>query len=79
MAFKGECKSSDITFRIDGTLVAPADYSVLGQSDNWLSFEGVSSVSIIGGAVDAKGSSLWACKGAGSNCPNGATGLHNYL
>ncbi|KAH9683085.1 hypothetical protein WN944_025598 [Citrus x changshan-huyou] len=55
------------------------DYSVLGQSDNWLSFEGVSSVSIIGGALDAKGSSLWACKGAGSNCPNGATGLHNYL
>ncbi|KDO74904.1 hypothetical protein CISIN_1g046693mg [Citrus sinensis] len=84
VAFKGECKSSDITFRIDGTLVAPADYSVLGQSDNWLSFEGVSSVSIIGGALDAKGSSLWACKGAGTkviapgNSPN-TDGIHVQL
>ncbi|KAH9765410.1 Pectin lyase-like superfamily protein [Citrus sinensis] len=71
--------SSDITFRIDGTLVAPADYCVLGQADNWLSFEGVSGVSIIGGALDAKGSSLWACKASGTNCPDGATVLHNCL
>ncbi|KAL9410453.1 hypothetical protein AB3S75_044255 [Citrus x aurantiifolia] len=76
VAFKGECQSSDITFRIDGTLVAPADYRVLGQADNWLSFEGVSGVSIIGGALDAKGNSLWACKAAaGTTCPNGATTL----
>ncbi|GAY36138.1 hypothetical protein CUMW_020470 [Citrus unshiu] len=78
VAFKGECKSSDITFRIDGTLVAPADYSVLGRSDNWLSFEGVSSVSIIGGALDAKGSSLWACEAAGRNSPN-TDGIHVQL
>ncbi|XP_024046633.1 polygalacturonase-like [Citrus clementina] len=75
VAFNGDCKSSDITFRIDGTLVAPADYRVLGQADNWLSFEGVSGVSIIGGALDAKGSSLWACKASGTNCPDGATTL----
>ncbi|XP_052290983.1 polygalacturonase-like [Citrus sinensis] len=79
VAFNGDCKSSDITFRIDGTLVAPADYCVLGQADNWLSFEGVSGVSIIGGALDAKGSSLWACKASGTNCPDGATVLHNCL
>ncbi|KAH9765409.1 Pectin lyase-like superfamily protein [Citrus sinensis] len=76
VAFNGDCKSSDITFRIDGTLVAPADYCVLGQADNWLSFEGVSGVSIIGGALDAKGSSLWACKASGTNCPDGATMFH---
>lgn len=78
MAFKGDCKSPDITIRIDGTLVAPTDYRVLGQANNWLSFEGVSGVSIIGGALDAKGSALWVCKAAGSNCPNGATVLHNF-
>ncbi|KAJ4722322.1 polygalacturonase-like [Melia azedarach] len=75
VVFKGDCKNSDTTFRIDGTLVAPMDYRVLGQADNWLSFEGVSGVSIIGGALDAKGSGLWACKAAGSNCPKGATTL----
>ncbi|XP_031252116.1 polygalacturonase-like [Pistacia vera] len=75
MAFKGDCKNSDITIRIDGTLVAPSDYHVLGQSDNWLSFERVSGVSIIGGALDAKGTALWNCKAKGTNCPNGATTL----
>ncbi|XP_050270403.1 polygalacturonase-like [Quercus robur] len=75
LAFKGECKSSDIAFQIDGTLVATADYRVLGQASNWLSFEGVSGVTIIGGALDAKGSGLWACKAAGTNCPSGATTL----
>ncbi len=80
LAFKGDCKSSDITFRIDGTLVAPADYRVLGKASNWLSFEGVSGVNIIGGALDAKGSALWACKAARMiNCPNGATVLHRSL
>ncbi|OAY60132.1 polygalacturonase [Manihot esculenta] len=73
--FRGACKSSDITIRIDGTLVAPGDYHILGQAANWLSFEGVAGVSIVGGALDAKGSPLWACKAKGSNCPNGATTL----
>ncbi|KAF5454959.1 hypothetical protein F2P56_024584 [Juglans regia] len=77
LAFKGGCKSSDITFQIDGTLVAPADYRVLGRGYNWVSFEGVSGVSIIGGALDAKGQALWSCKlaAAGTNCPSGATTL----
>ncbi|CAB4286365.1 unnamed protein product [Prunus armeniaca] len=78
MVFKGDnCKSTNITFRIDGTLIASSDYRVLGQANNWLSFEGVTGVSIIGGALDAKGTSLWACKLAGStDCPNGgATSL----
>ncbi|KAK8315909.1 hypothetical protein V6Z11_A13G003800 [Gossypium hirsutum] len=75
MAFKGGCKSPHITIRIDGTLVAPQDCRVLGKSTDWLSFEGVNGVSILGGALDAKGPSLWACKSSHSNCPSGATTL----
>jgi polygalacturonase len=74
LAFKGEhCKSSGITFRIDGTLVAKADYRVLAQPNTWLSFEAVTGVSIVGGTLDAKGPPLWACKAATTNCPTGAT------
>ncbi|KAJ4830154.1 hypothetical protein Tsubulata_043517 [Turnera subulata] len=58
---------------IDGTLVAPEDYRILGQSKSWISFENVTGVSILGGALDTKGSSLWACKAAKGNCPKGAT------
>ncbi|XP_062007132.1 polygalacturonase-like [Rosa rugosa] len=77
MTFKGDCKSPQITFRIDGTLVASPDFRVLGQANNWLGFEGVSGVTIIGGTLDAKGSALWACKLStkASNCPDGATSL----
>ncbi|KAI9195211.1 hypothetical protein LWI28_012722 [Acer negundo] len=76
VAFTGSCKSSDITLRIDGTLVAPADFRVLGQAENWISFDQVTGVSIIGGSLDAKGSALWVCKAqSGTNCPNGATTL----
>ncbi|MBA0869771.1 hypothetical protein Goshw_003106 [Gossypium schwendimanii] len=77
LAFKGQCKSSQIIIRIDGTIVAPLDYGVLGKSNNWFSFEDVSGVSIIGrGTFDAKGPSLWACKASNSNsCPSGATTL----
>ncbi|TXG71856.1 hypothetical protein EZV62_000435 [Acer yangbiense] len=76
VAFNGDCKSSEITLQIDGTLIAPADYHVLGQFKNWVSFDRVNRVSIIGGAFDAKGSALWTCKaGAATNCPEGATTL----
>ncbi|MBA0665070.1 hypothetical protein Goklo_004986 [Gossypium klotzschianum] len=75
LAFKGQCKSPQIIIRIDGTIVAPSDYGVLGKWENWVSFERVSGVSIIGqGAFDAKGPSLWACKASSSNsCPLGTT------
>ncbi|RXH80920.1 hypothetical protein DVH24_004834 [Malus domestica] len=77
MVFKGgNYKSPGITLRIDGTLVASSDYRILGQADTWLSFETITGVSIIGGALNAKGTSLWACKLAGStDCPSGSTSL----
>ncbi|GAB4858941.1 hypothetical protein Ancab_010413 [Ancistrocladus abbreviatus] len=76
VVFSGKtCKFSSITFRIDGTLLAPSDYRVLGSSGTWLSFESVNGVSISGGILDGQGSSLWACKASGKSCPAGVTTL----
>ncbi|KAL0898651.1 hypothetical protein Bca101_082612 [Brassica carinata] len=73
--FSGEsCKSLDIVFRIDGTLVGSGDYNFLGREETWFSFERVTGVSVIGGSFDAKGPLLWACKASSNNsCPAGAT------
>ncbi|XP_057471068.1 polygalacturonase-like [Actinidia eriantha] len=73
--FGGRCKNSAITIRIDGTLVAPSDYNVIGNAGNWLLFDGVHGVSIFGGTLDGQGSGLWACKDSGKRCPSGATTL----
>ncbi|KAG5562487.1 hypothetical protein RHGRI_005272 [Rhododendron griersonianum] len=37
--YGSQCKNSHITIRINGTLVAPSDYRVLGNANNWLLFE----------------------------------------
>ncbi|GAV69468.1 hypothetical protein CFOL_v3_12969, partial [Cephalotus follicularis] len=34
----GPCKNSAINIIIDGTLLAPADYRVIGNAGNWISF-----------------------------------------
>ncbi|CAN4095637.1 unnamed protein product [Withania somnifera] len=73
--FKGKCKNRDIIFRIDGTLVAPLEYNVIGNDKNWILFQGVDGVSILGGSLDGQGSGLWTCKASGKNCPRGATTL----
>lgn len=59
VSFEGHNYTSpDITLRIDGTrLLKRIIYRILGQANDWLSFERVSGVSIVGGALDAKGSS----------------------
>ncbi|KAL0801036.1 hypothetical protein Bca101_056212 [Brassica carinata] len=76
LRFEGEsCKSREITLRIDGTLIGPQDYRLLGQKQNWFSFVRVHSVTLLGGSFDAKGSTLWSCKANGQNCPEGATTL----
>ncbi|KAK9138989.1 hypothetical protein Sjap_009583 [Stephania japonica] len=71
------CKNTArITFRIQGTLLAPSNYNDLNKSENWVSFKEVQGLSIIGGGtLDAQGSPLWACKAANKNCPDGATSL----
>lgn len=67
------CKSNAITIRIEGILVAPSDYNVIGKSGNWIKFERVTGVSIVGGTLDGQGTGLWACKNSGKGCPKGAT------
>ncbi|KAL2897467.1 Polygalacturonase, partial [Bienertia sinuspersici] len=72
------CKSNDITFMVDGTVIAPNDYRVLGAVERWVWFDRVDGVTIYGrGTLDAKGSSLWDCKKGkdGDKCPPGATTL----
>lgn len=69
--FGGQCNNKAISIRIEGTLVAPLE--VIGNSGNWLSFEGVNGVRIRGGVLDGGGTSLWACKLAAKSCPVGAT------
>ncbi|KAF6162336.1 hypothetical protein GIB67_008465 [Kingdonia uniflora] len=76
--FRGLCKSK-IVIQIDGTLVAPSDYRVLGSSGNWLLFIQVSGLSVFGGTIDGQGSGLWACRNAGKSCPEGARSItFNY-
>ncbi|WCJ21836.1 Pectin lyase-like superfamily protein [Euphorbia peplus] len=75
VAFLGPCKNNAIKLRIDGTLVAPSDYKVLGSLGNWLIFEHVDGVTISGGILDGQGTGLWACKASGKSCPTGATSL----
>ncbi|XP_047939996.1 polygalacturonase-like [Salvia hispanica] len=69
------CKNNAITIQIDGTLSAPSDYNVIGNSDHWLKFKRVTGVSIHGGTLDGLGANLWACKASGKECPKGATSL----
>ncbi|RID55335.1 hypothetical protein BRARA_G02602 [Brassica rapa] len=76
LRFEGEsCRSREITLRVDGTLIGPQDYRLLGKEQNWFSFVGVHNVTVLGGSFDAKGSTLWNCKANGQNCPEGATTL----
>nr|GLL47802.1 polygalacturonase-like [Ipomoea trifida] len=71
--FSGPCENNNIVFEIWGTLVAPSDYNVIGNDDNWLAFEYVDGVAIIGGKLYGQGAGLWACKDSGNECPKGAT------
>ncbi|XAR64540.1 Polygalacturonase [Bertholletia excelsa] len=73
--FEGKCGSRYVTFRIEGTLVAPSDFRAIGNEDNWILFHKVSGVSIFGGTLDGQGSGLWHCKKSGNSCPEGARSL----
>lgn len=76
----GNCQNSNITMFIEGTIVAPSDYNVIGHMRDWIKFKKVSGVSVIGGTLDGQGTSLWDCKlGNSSNhCPTGATSLRFF-
>ncbi|XP_065864312.1 polygalacturonase-like [Euphorbia lathyris] len=73
--FKGPCNNTAISVSVEGTLVAPSDYWVLGDAGYWLIFQYVDGITLSGGVLDAQGSSLWSCKSSSKNCPSGATSL----
>ncbi|KAJ7950665.1 Polygalacturonase-like [Quillaja saponaria] len=75
VVFTGPCKNKAINIQIDGTLVAPSDYRVIGNAGYWLLFQHVNGVSIRGGNLDGQGTGLWSCKMSGKSCPNGASTL----
>ncbi|KAI3997407.1 hypothetical protein MKX01_017777 [Papaver californicum] len=72
--FSGPCKNK-ITFRIDGTLVAPANYYGVGNTGSWILFSDVTGVTVLGGTINAHGSGYWACKRSGRSCPQGARSM----
>ncbi|KAL3724260.1 hypothetical protein ACJRO7_029431 [Eucalyptus globulus] len=74
-SFNGPCKNSAVTVRIDGTLVAPSNYNLNGNTGNWIILSHVTGVSVIGGTLDGQGKGLWACKLSRKSCPSGATNL----
>ncbi|MBA0667037.1 hypothetical protein Goklo_000162, partial [Gossypium klotzschianum] len=60
MAWEATCSS------VDSTMISiPKGRYLLGS----MAFQGVNGVSILGGALDAKGPPLWACKVSHCNCP----------
>ncbi|CAN1288976.1 unnamed protein product [Linum perenne] len=60
LVFRGPCKSKSIMFLIDGTLIAPSDYYVIGTIGNWIMFHVVDGVTISGGTLDGQGTGLWS-------------------
>ncbi|CAA6660273.1 unnamed protein product [Spirodela intermedia] len=68
-AMNGPCNNRRVTIQMDGTFEAPSSYA---DSEDWISFDHVDGVSIIGGTIDGRGASLWDCKAKGLSCPRGS-------
>ncbi|XP_010259183.1 PREDICTED: polygalacturonase-like [Nelumbo nucifera] len=77
VVFRGPCNNSRITLQMDAILVAP-DYQEMASSENWIMFDVVDGLSVIGGYLDGRGSSFWKCKGVSNNCSAGSTSLAIY-
>ncbi|CAK8541281.1 unnamed protein product [Lathyrus sativus] len=69
--FRGPCKRK-VTFLNGGTLVAPEDSKVVGNSGFWILFNHVDNLVVSGGKLDAKGVGFWNCRRSAKNCPVGA-------
>ncbi|XP_074342585.1 polygalacturonase-like [Apium graveolens] len=78
VVFSGYYCKRTMVMRIDGTIVAPTNYNLIGNSENWIKFDNVNGLYISGGTLDAQGEALWACKAAGKTCPRGATSVGFY-
>ncbi|KAJ7961821.1 Polygalacturonase [Quillaja saponaria] len=81
-AFTGPCKNNAISVQIDGTLVAPSDYRVIGKTANWLLFQRVNGVSIeVGSLMDeAPVCGLVRCQARIAQVePRGLTSLNSQM
>ncbi|ESQ39014.1 hypothetical protein EUTSA_v10001484mg [Eutrema salsugineum] len=74
IVFWGPCKNI-ITFKIDGKLIAPANYWSIGTSGYWILFAKVNGISVYGGTIDARGTGYWNCRKKGGYCPQGARSI----
>ncbi|CAN1292431.1 unnamed protein product [Linum perenne] len=80
LTLQGPCNSKSIMFLIDGTLIAPSNYTVIGTMGSWIMFHAVEDVTISGGTLDGQGTGLWFCKSKSNyteSCPEGATNSNN--
>ncbi|XP_051227492.1 polygalacturonase-like [Lolium perenne] len=78
--FTGPCATHAVTFSIAGTLVAPTGYGWDATTGRWITFESVEGLTVSGGVLDGRGSSLWSCKRQQQqqphvHCPTGASSL----
>ncbi|CAM8924194.1 unnamed protein product [Rhodiola kirilowii] len=72
ISLNGPCKNG-IKFQMDGTLLAPSNYTAVGSSGYWILFHSVNGLSIVGGTVNARGAEFWACRSKkNSGCPDGS-------
>lgn len=69
----GPCNNNAITIHIDGTLIAPSDFHLTANSQNWIIFHNVNGITVLGGVIDGQGTGLWACKNTAKTCPRGTT------
>ncbi|KAK7841830.1 polygalacturonase [Quercus suber] len=77
--FLGPCYNK-VNVMLIGTLVAPSDYTVLGNKPYWIVFEHIDGLTVSGnGILDGQGTSLWACKASAKSCPLGATPATIYV
>ncbi|XP_057777791.1 polygalacturonase-like [Salvia miltiorrhiza] len=72
--FTGPCRSR-INFEMSGTIVAPDNYNIIGNSEFWILFYKVSRLTVVGGTVDAKGHAFWSCRLRNGRCPAGARSI----
>lgn len=71
LSFNGGCKAK-IQVKIYGVLVAPKSYKFFRNHQAWIAFYQVSRLSVVGGTIDARGSSFWECRRSKGSCPYGA-------
>ncbi|KAL8491689.1 hypothetical protein ACS0TY_023332 [Phlomoides rotata] len=74
VSFTGPCRNR-ILFEISGTIVAPSNYNIIGNSEFWILFYKVSRLSVTGGTIDAKGHGFWSCRRGNNRCPGGARSI----